>query len=123
MAGAGRLRPPWICSTDPLVHSTDTNPGVALLNVGTGRLDWHPVLTDFPAWTGHSSRADVRPPPWIARLPKTAVPQEHTTNAVTLRFAAVLVLLSDGDNGVTALLTTRASKGNVFIPSPRGNDS
>jgi 8-oxo-dGTP pyrophosphatase MutT (NUDIX family) len=90
------------------VHSTDTNPGVALLNVGTGRLDWHPIPTELPAPTGHYLRADVPPPPWIARLPQTAVPQEHTTTAVTLRSAAVLVLLSDGDNGVTTLLTTRA---------------
>lgn len=92
-----------------LVQPVDGEPGVALLRVGTGQLRW----LDGGASASQSAPADtVELPPWAAGLSrlcgldptKPSLPPAD----LTLRPAAVLVLLTDSPDGPTVLLTERA---------------
>lgn len=92
-----------------LVQPADGEPGVALLRVRTGQLRW----LDAGASPSGSPQGDtVELPPWAAGLrrlcgldpTKPSLPPTE----LTLRPAAVLVLLSDSSDGPTVLLTERA---------------
>jgi 8-oxo-dGTP pyrophosphatase MutT (NUDIX family) len=94
-----------------LVHSQDLEPGIALLAVRSGQIRWQPtgpphsagpLLTDSCVWPE---------PRWVATLTENLqAPVEPTTGCqpITLRPAAVLVLLTTGPAGPEVLLTQRA---------------
>lgn len=96
-----------------LVHSPDDKTGLAVLHVHTGQMGWHcaeetPDRTTYPS--PEPPAADLTPS-WVERLathvthqPLAALP----ARSVSLRPAAVLVLLSSGPHGPEALLTARA---------------
>lgn len=96
------------------VSTTDAAPGVALLHVASGTVTWS---VDDPAGTDRANRcAGCRSeaaelPPWAERLARRtrhwADETPASTVTVTLRAAAVLVLLSDGPSGPTVLLSER----------------
>ena len=85
------------------VHAGDPAPGVASLRVRDGRVSWHSI----DAESVRVPTAVAPPPAWLSRLAKTAS-GTHSASVVTLRPAAVLVLISDGPDGLAVLLTTRA---------------
>ncbi|HVT78627.1 MAG TPA: NUDIX domain-containing protein [Acidimicrobiales bacterium] len=90
------------------VHGPDQRRGIALLDVGTGRLRWHPSEPDE---VGYPAPADeiVAAPAWVRLLADhtvAALGQSH--DAVTLRPAAVLAVLVDVPDGPHVLLTARA---------------
>ncbi len=91
-----------------LVQSANPDPGVGLLRVHTGQLQW--LDSDADA-SRPSLGASVRPP-WadtLARLTGPVPPgSDRQPTQVTLRAAAVLVLLTDSPHGPSALLTERA---------------
>jgi len=93
------------------VAAPDHRTGVALLRVRPGRLSWHPHddgpdATEAAAGPG----ADASRPPWVSGLRRrsTAAAPRHIGDTVTLRPAAVLVLLTDTAEGPEVLLTGRA---------------
>ena len=88
-----------------LVKPLNSSPGVALLRVSSGHIEWLP--TDAPVGQSrHRSRAPLAscgpPPDWwpevIARHGSGALDYKHH-EPVTLRQAAVLVLLTNGPEG------------------------
>ena len=90
-----------------LVQPVDGEPGVALLRVRTGQLRW------LDASASRSTEADfVGLPPWAAGLSRLCGPDPTKPSLpptdLTLRPAAVLVLLTDSSDGPTVLLTERA---------------
>lgn len=95
------------------VSTADAAPGVALLHVASGTVTW----SDDPADAGTAARyagnvpAPGQLPPWAElmarRTRRWAERAPAATTTVTLRTAAVLVLLSDGPSGPTVLLTER----------------
>ncbi len=93
-----------------LVQPVGDEPGVALLRIRTGQLTWLPGMASVPQ--PHHSHAAI-PPPWAAQLARqTATPlprQGRQPPRITLRPAAVLMLLTDTPAGPAALLTERAS--------------
>jgi 8-oxo-dGTP pyrophosphatase MutT (NUDIX family)/predicted amidohydrolase len=89
--------------------------GVALLQVGSGEVTW---LPDDDGSTGprlgrHATDdGGSEPPPWVEQLSRRAdrwVTEWPRSAAVTLRTAAVLVLLTDGSAGPAVLLTERSA--------------
>lgn len=92
-----------------LVQSIDGEPGVALLRVRTGQLQWLSSASDRPA----SDRGVRQPlPPWaVALAAESEGPSraDRQASPPVLRPAAALVLLSDGPDGMTVLLTERAA--------------
>lgn len=90
------------------VHAPDQRSGIALLQVGSGRLRWEPAEPDA---AGQPTPADTAgpAPAWVASLAQhtTAIRPGHN-QPVLLRPAAVLAVLSDGPDGPHVLLTTRA---------------
>ncbi|WP_411283534.1 hypothetical protein, partial [Lapillicoccus sp.] len=92
-----------------LVQPVGGEPGVALLRIRTGQLTWLPEVAPVPQ--PHSQ--PVIPPPWAAQLARqTATPlprQGRQPPRITLRPAAVPMVLTDTPAGPAALLTERAS--------------
>jgi 8-oxo-dGTP pyrophosphatase MutT (NUDIX family) len=87
------------------VQAPDAESGVALLRIRTGHLSWH-ADTKVHGTSGPTNGA--APPAWVLQLPHCTPPPAHQANTVTLRPAAVLVLLTDGPAGPQVLLTVRA---------------
>lgn len=101
------------------VPATDPAPGVALLHVSSGQLTWLPAVGAVPA-RKDPRQSDGPPPPspaWTERLVAkircstvdVELPTVTLPPTVTLRTAAVLVLLVDRPDGPTVLLTERTS--------------
>ncbi|PVZ61249.1 amidohydrolase [Arthrobacter sp. H-02-3] len=91
-----------------LVQPANSAPGVGLLRVQTGQLQW----LDSDAGRTQLNRGTPVRPPWadtLARLtgPDRPIPNRQPT-PVTLTEAAVLVLLTDSPHGPSVLLTERA---------------
>jgi 8-oxo-dGTP pyrophosphatase MutT (NUDIX family) len=99
------------------VHAPDTEPGTALLQVGSGRIRW------LPAESGAADgrRAGLDPelslpqgdaPGWVTRLAMQTRGlgqlAQFPAQPVTLRPAAVLILFTDGSGEPRLLLTERA---------------
>lgn len=104
--------PAFVQQTRP-VTTADAAPGIALLHVGSGTVTWSaedPGETgDGGGRSGHG-RGTAQLPPWAERLARRTrrwTEETPATTTVTLRTAAVLVLLSDGPSGPTVLLTER----------------
>lgn len=94
-----------------LVQAPDRRRGIALLRVRAGRLGWHPTSADIVAGDEPATPPgqDGPPPSWVRRLrERTSLPAASAANSVTLRAAAVLVLLTDGPDRPHVLLTGRA---------------
>lgn len=95
-----------------VVPTADSAPGIARLHVGSGQLTWLPAVGYAPA-PQYGQRSEGRPLPSPAWTHRLAAGTRHSTvdvgslPAVTLRTAAVLVLLLDRPNGPTVLLTER----------------
>ena len=94
----------------------DTGPGLARLYVQSGELGWRPSRPSMSAGPGSSSGID-RPtsttttPAWVAQLidhMRQCPPAASLPATVTLRTAAVLVLLIDDPAGPRVVLTRRA---------------
>ena len=94
-----------------LVQAPDRRRGLALLHVGTGRLGWQPASSDIVARREPTTEPgpNVLPPSWVRPLfERAAPPAASSPTLVTLRAAAVLVLLTGGPDRPHALLTGRA---------------
>ena len=93
-----------------LVQSPDAEPGMALLRVGTGQVQWLP--SHRPAPQSRRGRAAIIPP-WAAQLARRTGTQprwpHQPVHRPSLQPAAVLVLLTDGPDGPEVVLTERAS--------------
>lgn len=96
------------------VSTADAAPGVALLHVASGTVTWSvddPAGTDQAKPCAGGGREAAELPPWAEQLARRtrrwADETPASTGTVTLRTAAVLVLLSDGPSGPTVLLTER----------------
>ena len=97
-----------------LVQPAGDEPGVALLRLRTGQVQW---LSATPAPVQPASKDDDTPlamlPPWATRLAnRSTTPrqrQDQLPTRITLRPAAALVLLTDSEAGPAVLLTQRAS--------------
>ncbi|MBF6102068.1 NUDIX domain-containing protein [Nocardia cyriacigeorgica] len=93
------------------VTSPDTAPGIATLHVRSGQLRW--IGTDYEASPGHRNSTVDGMPQWATRLAATLRPylpnEMPSGGSVTLRTAAVLVLLTEGPTGPQVLLTQRTS--------------
>ena len=91
-----------------LVQPANSVPGVGLLRVQTGQLQW---LDSETGPTRLSRGTSVRPP-WADTLARLTGPDRPLSNRqptpVTLTEAAVLVLLTDSPDGPSVLLTERA---------------
>jgi 8-oxo-dGTP pyrophosphatase MutT (NUDIX family) len=91
-----------------LVQPANSAPGVGLLRVQTGQLQW----LDSDAARTKLSRGTAVRPPWadeLARLTgRDPLGPGRQPTQVTLRVAAVLVLLTDSPHGPSVLLTERA---------------
>lgn len=96
------------------VQPGDPGPGVALLRADSARITWLPVETPRQEQAPQADRARLvgrTPPRWVTSLTmKTQhVSSVHCDSAqVTLRQSAVLVLITEGPQGPTVLLTERA---------------
>jgi len=100
-----------------LVQPSGDEPGLALLHVRTGQLQWLPApppgTPPVPESLGsHDTQPGPVLPEWatqLGRLTRTAPALRRPQPArITLRPAAVLVLLTDSPDGPAALLTERA---------------
>ncbi|RAX16284.1 NUDIX domain-containing protein [Pseudarthrobacter sp. AG30] len=94
-----------------LMQPANSAPGVGLLRVQTGQLQW--LDSDADADRTRPSHGPSVRPPWadtLARLTGHDRPEPNCQpNPVTLNQAAVLVLLTDSPHGPSVLLTERAS--------------
>lgn len=101
-----------------LVASPDSAPGIAAMHVRSALINW--TSAEDPAsptgGTATTSSSSLHPPQWVESL--TAAVRERYQRAevaaddqpaVTLRRAAVLVLLTEGPQGPRVLLTERAA--------------
>ncbi|WP_219816413.1 NUDIX domain-containing protein [Arthrobacter sp. 4R501] len=92
-----------------LVQPANSAPGVGLLRVQTGQLQW----LDSEAGRTTLTRGTSVRPPWADTLARLTGPDRPEPNRrptlVTLNQAAVLVLLTDSPQGPSVLLTERAS--------------
>ena len=107
---------PGLCQQSRLVHPPDPGPGIALLTVRSAAITWQPQTRPTRTPSAAASRNSSSTPPWrpiwLAPLERRTQNSESTpgpAQAVHLRPAAVLVLLSDGPNGPGVLLTERAA--------------
>lgn len=88
------------------VHTPDTDPGVALLTVRSGQLNW---LTSANP-DEHTPRQRPAHPTWVEQLARhIRPPQGRLPKQVVLRPAAVLALLTGSSAGPCVLLTERAA--------------
>lgn len=94
-----------------LVTSPDAAPGVATLHVRSGQIRW--LGTDCEAVPAHRYNIMTDVPQWAGRLAATLRPYQRyemsSGKSVTLRTAAVLVLLTEGSSGPEVLLTQRTT--------------
>lgn len=90
------------------VHAGDDEPGIALLHVGSGELRWLSIATPPPSRAFDLDGADE--PAWAERLRTRTSTTGWAPTDVTMRFAAVLVLLVGGPQGPEVLLTRRAAE-------------
>lgn len=91
-----------------LVQPNNGEPGVALLRVRTGQLQWLSAAPARPA-SGRGARQPL--PPWAVALAgesERSSRAERQPSQPILRPAAVLVLLADSPHGPAVLLTERA---------------
>lgn len=92
-----------------LVQPVGGEPGVSLLRVGTGQLSWIADNATEPE-QGRTQTAVL--PRWAAQLTRQTVGasrlHDQAASLVTLKAAAVLVLLTDSPDGPAVLLTERA---------------
>jgi 8-oxo-dGTP pyrophosphatase MutT (NUDIX family) len=93
------------------VPGAEATPGVARLQVHSGKLTWLPLPTTPP---GLAPAGDPGPatPTWVHRLAEhtsPGSPDGGATTTVTLRSAAVLVLVIDRPEGPHVLLTKRTA--------------
>ena len=107
---------PGLGQQSRLVQSTDPGPGVALLTVRSASVTWlsqSPSVRTPPAAAPRDSSPFPRARPvWLADLAgRTREPESMPgpAQAVQLRPAAVLVVLAEGPNGPSVLLTERAA--------------
>lgn len=97
-----------------LVQPPGDEPGVALLRLRTGQVQWLPAT---PARVQPSNNVDdallSTLPPWATRLAHQSTSQHRRRDRqparITLRRAAALVLLTDSEDGPAVLLTQRAA--------------
>ncbi len=97
------------------VQAPDPGPGVALLAVHTADVAWLAPPEDGAGASGHGDRCRTAtngaPPAWLERLTAESHPDQALAAGlpadVTLRPAAVLVLLTDGPHGPQVFLTER----------------
>lgn len=91
-----------------LVQPANSAPGVGLLRVQTGQLQW----LDSDAGRTKPNRGTSVRPPWADTLARLTGPDRPEPNGqptpVTLNEAAMLVLLTDSPHGPSVLLTERA---------------
>jgi 8-oxo-dGTP pyrophosphatase MutT (NUDIX family) len=96
-----------------LLVPADPEPGIALLHVRSGRLTWLPAESDSPKPAAGAARGQmtaIAPPAWAATLGEiTSPPESRRVPLLTLRTAAVLVLIRDTATGPRVLLTRRTS--------------
>ncbi len=92
-----------------LVQPADGEPGVALLRIRSGQLHWLSAAATAPPSPNRSADAL---PDWAAELGRRCGPdrswKDRPAPQLSLRGAAVLVLLTDSPDGPTVLLTERA---------------
>ena len=107
---------PGLGQQSRLVSTPDPGPGVALLTVHSAAITWLPgtTRTRTPLETSPSDcESPLVPPAWLTPLSARAqhqAPLRHRpAQAVSLRPAAVLVLLSNGPSGPCVLMTERAA--------------
>lgn len=108
------LRHPGFGRQTRAVAMADPRPGVALMRVRSGEATWLPD-NDAPAGPtarpGAQERQDSSAPDWVRRLTDDSLrggTDEPMATSVALRTAAVLVMLVDGPDGPTAVLTERS---------------
>lgn len=95
---------PGLLGQTRLVHAVPTGPGVALFTVESALLRWRPAPQ--PAASAPSQPPG---PSWVRALRAAVRPERSSGGSeVRLRPAAVLVLLSDSDEGLRVLLTRRS---------------
>ena len=108
---------PGLGQQSRLVSSPDPGPGVALLTVHSAAIAWLPDTTRTLAPpemrpTDSESTSSLAPA-WLtllrARAQHPELLRHQPAQAVSLRPAAVLVLLADGPNGPSVLMTERAA--------------
>ena len=107
---------PGLGQQSRLVHPPDPGPGVALLTVRSASITWLPQTRPTRTPSAAAARTSSSTPPWrplwLARLERRTQHPESApgpAQAVHLRPAAVLVLLTDGPSGPGVLLTERAA--------------
>ena len=88
------------------VHAGDDEPGVALLHVRSGRLGWH---SNHDRVGSGSTIEGKDGPPWADLLRRRSAAPTSLPATVSLRTAAVLVVLTVGPDGPEVVLTTRAA--------------
>ena len=107
---------PGLGQQSRLVHTPDPGPGVALLTVHSAAITWLPDTSrtrDVPRTSPGDGLSTPPPrPAWLTplfvRAQQPAAPSRRPLQAIPLRPAAVLVLLSDGPSGLCVLMTERA---------------
>lgn len=108
MPGRALFGHPGFAQQTRQVHAPDQRRGVALLRIGSGRLAWHPSEPDA---VGEPSSAPTigTTPKWVDSISAhTASARPQAGDPVTLRPAAVLVVLTDVSGRPNVLLTRRA---------------
>ncbi|MDO5864977.1 MULTISPECIES: NUDIX domain-containing protein [Paenarthrobacter] len=114
-----------------LMQPANSAPGVGLLRVQTGQLQWLDSDSDSDSDRTMPSHGPSVRPPWadtLARLTGHDRPEpDRQPNPVTLNQAAVLVLLTDSPHGPSVLLTERASDltnypGQLVFPGGAADD-
>ncbi|WP_225933497.1 NUDIX domain-containing protein [Mycolicibacterium pallens] len=100
-----------------LVAAPDIGPGIATMHIGSASISWAqaPSATRSAQHRNASPAAPLAPlPPWAVSLADTLHQRYHALgqrlhDPVTLRPAAVLVLLTEGTAGLQVTLTERAA--------------
>lgn len=90
------------------VHAADDHPGIALLRVRSGRLSWHAATPGAQHASDTVDVLDRDAPEWAQLLRLHTTPTPPVPPTMTLRAAAVLVVLTSGTRGPSVLLTGRA---------------
>lgn len=89
------------------VTAPDPRPGITLLQVRDGHLTWQALHEPAPE-PPDLGAASTAPPMWLSPRPAQTSGATSGQGTLTLRPAAVLALLIDGDPGPNVLLTRRA---------------
>lgn len=96
------------------VQPGDRGPGVALMRAGSASITWVPGASPSHGahHRGHPPQDEGTQPSWVTRWQaeaRDAGSTRYGSAQVSLKQAAVLVLLTDGPDGPEVLLTERAS--------------